>query len=182
MTKVFVTNPGNPLPQIFSAARRSAAALAMLASFAMLASPMHGAFGAQPNQVRDIDDPGRIPYQSTLPGTPGPLFQFVFPAVPAGHRLVIQHISGNLHFNAIPTSPAAEAIVLVTGGGSAFAPTFARNLANFDQLVQLYVDGGDAAQVTVNPVSANTQALSGFLTLTGYLLDCTATPCAKIAQ
>jgi hypothetical protein len=165
-----------------SAARRSTVVFAALASLVTLASPVHEAIGAQVSQVRDVDDPGRIPYQSTLTGTPGPIFQFLFPAVPAGHRLVIQHISGNLHFNAVPTSPAAEAIVFVTGGGSAFAPTFTRNLANFDQLVQLYVDGGDAAQVTVNPVSANAQALSGFLTLTGYLLDCTATPCAKIAK
>ena len=182
MTEVFETDPSNAVAKILAAARRSAAVFATLAGLAMLVPPIHGAFGAQTTQTRNADDPGRIPYQSTLTGTPGPIFQFFFPLVPAGHRLVIQHISGDLHFNAVPTSPAAEAVVFATGGGSAFSATFTRNIASFDQLVQLYVDGGDAAQVTVNPLSANAQALSGFLTLTGYLLDCTAAPCAKIAK
>jgi hypothetical protein len=72
--------------------------------------------------------------------------------------------------------------VFATGGGSAFSATVTRNIAGFDQLVQLYVDGGDAAQVTVDPLSANAKALSGFLTLTGYLLDCNANSCAPIAK
>jgi hypothetical protein len=182
MTEVFETDPSNAVVKFLSAARRGVAVFATLAGLAMLASPIHGAFGAQTSQVRDVDDPGRIPYQSTLTGTPGPIFQFFFPPVPAGHRLVIQHISGDLNFSAVPTSPAAEAIVFVTGGGSAFSPTFTRNITSFDQLVQLYVDGGEAAEVTVNPLSANAQAASGFLTLTGYLLDCAASPCAKIAK
>ena len=70
MTEVFETDRDNAVPKFLSAARRSGVMLAALAGIAMLASPIHGALGAQATQVRDIDDPGRIPYN--LPSSPGP--------------------------------------------------------------------------------------------------------------
>ena len=97
--------------------------------------------------------------------------------MPAGHRLVIQHVNGNIAFN----SRVSEVNVFVSSseGFSGFLPPFTANGTQFDQLVQLYVDAGDLPIVSVggdNPVS------SGSVTLTGYLLDCIAAPCAKIAQ
>jgi hypothetical protein len=183
MTEVFATSPGSAVPKIRSAARRSAAAFVTLAGLAMLASPIHGAFGAQTTQVRDVDDPGRIPYQSKqeVTATAGPGFQVQFPAVPAGHRLVIQHVSGSVNFKVQP-SKQVEVFVLVRDGDSSFFSPFSTALARFDQEVQLYVDAGDGPGVFVLADSGLAPAVNGFLTLTGYLLDCTATPCAKIAK
>src|SRR5260370_5648446 len=51
-----------------------------------------------------VDDPGRIAYQSVKAqdcfSTSGCAFSF--PVVPPGHRLVIQHVSGELDFNGAP--------------------------------------------------------------------------------
>jgi hypothetical protein len=181
MTEVLVTNPSSALPKIRSAARRSAVVFAALAGLAMLASPIHGAFGAQTTQVRDVDDPGRIPYQSFQQVTAGPTLEFDFPAVPAGHRLVIQHVSGNVNFQSIPNNQV-EVLVEVTGGASSFFVPFSKTLARFDQPVQLYVDAGEGLTVVVLADLGITATEHGFINLTGYLLDCTATPCAKIAK
>jgi hypothetical protein len=188
MTEAFVTDPGSTSRKIPAAARRGAAVFAALAGFAMLAAPIHGAFGAQgATQVRNVDDPGRIAYQSTQSGKAGAGFQFTFPAVPAGHRLVIQHISSrNVFFK---TTIQEHVFVLVSAGATVddsitfFAP-FSLALVAFDQAVQLYVDAGGSPSVTV--VADNGKTLpndfGSQLTLTGYLLDCTAAPCAPIAQ
>jgi|GEM_PF-3574193 len=181
MTEVFVTDPSNRGPKNPSAARRGAAVFATLAGLAMLASPIHGAFGA--TEVRNDDDPGRIPYQSVVQqGTAGQLFKFGFPAVPAGHRLVIQHISGGLLFQA-PPSHSAQVEVTVNGqiAASFFAP-FILTSVKFDQPVQLYVDAGEVPTVVVEGDNGLVPAVRGSLILTGYLLDCTAAPCAPIAQ
>jgi hypothetical protein len=72
--------------------------VAALAGLSSLASPIHGAFAAPPvAEVRNIDDPGRIPYQSAQRISAGQ-DTFIFPVVPAGDRLVIQHVSGLVDF------------------------------------------------------------------------------------
>ena len=73
----------------------------------------------------------------------------------------------------------------MSGGGQAssyFLAQFSKSHAGFDQLVQLYVDAGEAPAVQIVADAGLTQVSSGFLTLTGYLLDCTAAPCAAIAH
>jgi hypothetical protein len=179
MTEVLVTNPSSALPKIRSAARRSAVVFAALAGLAMLASPIHGAFGAQTTQVRDVDDPGRIPYQSFQNASAGQR-EFDFPAVPAGHRLVIQHVSGDMNLEFTPNQ--VEVLVVATGGASSFFAPFSNTFVKFDQPVQLYVEAGDAPIVGVLGNNGVDPTSRGFLTLTGYLLDCAATPCAKIAK
>ena len=49
-------------------------------------------------------------------------------------------------------------------------------------LVQLYADAGDLPELSVSVDAGQNRVANGFATLTGYLLDCTAAPCAKIAQ
>src|SRR5260370_28584690 len=49
-----------------------------------------------------VDDPGRVAYQSgSFPNASPPTnsVTFNFPPVPANHRLVVQHLSGNLTFS-----------------------------------------------------------------------------------
>ena len=82
MNEVLKAHPSDALSKGFSAARRSAVVCAALASLAILTSPIHGALGAQATPVRNIDDPGRIAYESEQSIGSGQQV-FVFPTVPA---------------------------------------------------------------------------------------------------
>jgi hypothetical protein len=97
MTEVLETHSSDAVSTGFSAARRSAVVFAALTSLAILASPIHGALGAQATPVTNIDEPGRIPYSSFQSVSPGQTV-FAFPVVAAGDRLVIQHVSGLVDF------------------------------------------------------------------------------------
>ena len=145
---------------------------------AMLASSIQGANAAQATPVRDVDDPGRIAYQSQQIMGAGQ-DKVTFPVVPAGHRLVIQHVSAIVIFNSAISDVTAAVFSSGSEGFSSFLPPIFGNSTRFDQPVQLYVDAGNSPGVNV---TANSNVNTGNLTLTGYLLDCTAAPCAKIAQ
>jgi len=179
MTEAFETTPCNGVSKFPQDARRRMGMFGALASLVLLASPIHGANGAQPTQVRDVDDPGRIPYQSFQNISAGQ-HELDFPAVPVGHRLVIQHVSGDMNFNFTPIQVVVT--VEVTGGATSFFAPFSGTFVKFDQPVQLYVESGEAANVIVLANDGIDPASRGFLTLSGYLLDCTASPCAKIAK
>jgi hypothetical protein len=169
---------GNAVTNFLSATRRSRVAVAALAGLAMLASSIQGTNAAQTTQVREVDDPGRIAYESQQTLGAGQN-SISFPVVPACHRLVIQHVSGTVDFQTGVSQVDVSAGSLHGQGSSNFFSPLIKHGALFDQLVQLYVDAGDTPNVTVDadrPVSQRS------LTLTGYLLDCTAAPCAKIAQ
>ena len=180
MTEVSKSVCSNSVANFLSATQRSRVALAALAGLVMLASSIQRA-NAAATPVRNVDDPGRIAYENEQGLGAGQDF-VVFPKVPAGHRLVIQHVSAELRFQSFVSS---QVQVLVSGGGQAssnFLAPFSKSLAGFDQLVQLYVDAGEAPAVQIVADAGLTQVSSGFLTLTGYLLDCTAAPCAAIAH
>jgi len=137
-----------------------------------------------PVPTSSIDDPGRTPYQSFLnKNCAGEQCIFNFPAVPAGHRLVIQHVSsGELVFSGTPTGIQ----ISVSGHGfaqSGFLAPFAGQLSLFDQSVLYYFDSGEKPSVFVGPIG--TTFLAPFaqqLMLSGYLIDCTVNKCAAIAQ
>jgi hypothetical protein len=157
------------------------AVFAALLGFAMFASPVHGALAAQSTEERDVDDPGRIPHQ-TIENIGEDQEVFSFPAVAPGHRLVIQHVSGNLNFGSAVNNQV-EVFVRASGGGSSrFFAQFSASLVRFDEPVQLYVDAGDSPKVVVMADSGTTAVSDGVMSLSGYLLDCTAAPCAKIAH
>jgi hypothetical protein len=70
---------------------------------------------AHPALTSGIDDPGRILYQSTdNPTCTGANCTFNFGAIPTGHRLVIQHVSGRLGFSGSGT----QVSVSVSAGGA----------------------------------------------------------------
>ena len=133
-------------------------------------------------EVRNIDDPGRIPFESSRSIKAGQSV-FVFATVPAGHRLVVQHVSAHVNFQSVLSSSSLLDIFLSAGpGGSSFIPLFLSNSVQFDQPVQLYADAGDLPELSVSVDAGQNRVANGFATLTGYLLDCTAAPCAKIAR
>jgi hypothetical protein len=150
-----------------------------------------------------VDDPGRTPYAST--GTSesscvGSAFCiFTFTRIPQNYRLVIQHISGNMGFK---TNPTVAGVAISAGPvGSAntpaafFAPIFTSNdsatgavtISQFDQPVLLYIDALGLPLVSVTGFSATAGATAVLLsepqvTLSGYLLVCSTSPCAAIVQ
>jgi hypothetical protein len=138
---------------------------------------------AHPALTSGIDDPGRIPYQSTdTPTCTGANCAFNFGAIPAGHRLVIQHVSAILGFSGSGT----QVLVIMRAGGSDAVSFLAsyfgpRTEAEFDQPVQFYVDAGQAPLVTVFTPASNFAFVQS-LTLIGYELNCAAGPCKAIAH
>jgi hypothetical protein len=200
------------MPKIVPPARHGVAVLAALASFAVLAAPIQRAVGAgsapvtvtnpqvpvtvvnpeipvtvvnpatSPALTSSADDPGRIAYQShqILNCTGLTNCDILFPVVPPGHRLVVQHVVGGLNLSGTPTR-VQVILSSSTGAFSAFFAPFAGTVSFFDQLVLLYFDGGEAPRF--DGFSAGTSfGVQGSISLAGYLLDCTAIPCAAIAH
>jgi hypothetical protein len=96
-----------------------------------------------PALVSDIDDPGRSAYQSastndSCAGQNNCLISF--PAVPPGHRLVIQHISGQLAFTGDPGYIRASLSLSREIPSSLFFVPFHGNVSLFDRSVLFYVD------------------------------------------
>jgi hypothetical protein len=135
-----------------------------------------------------IDDPGRIPYQSTLLATcSGTTCNFTFGAVPAGHRLVIQHVSTSISYTDSTTSGVYGVLEVAPGSLALtnFGLPIAAKASLFDQPVQVYYDAGQAPEVHLFIIGSGTflsAANSQYAVMTGYELDCNAAPCAAIAQ
>jgi len=140
-----------------------------------------------PTSTVNATDPGRIAYQSgtnTGACTGALTCNLAFPTVPAGHRVVIQHIYGAIAFETTPSSPD---IVAITCQGCvpvffpyefyAPLPSGSAALSLFDQPVLLYADSGESLSIVL---SGGTSLLTVSLGVTGYELDCTAAACAPL--
>jgi hypothetical protein len=151
-----------------------------------------------PALTSSIDDPGRVAYQSAQAfAVSNPIFQNAlvasFPIVPLGHRLVVQRISGQVATSNPVLVEIGAGIQTVSGNSSSgqtlvtfFPPTQVPNgstfASAFNEPVLFYVDAGSSPMVVFSPF-LNTGIQSGFVnSLTGYLLDCTSSPCAPIAH
>ncbi|MGD0873192.1 MAG: hypothetical protein ABSB88_26910 [Bryobacteraceae bacterium] len=151
---------------------------------------------ANPAIVSDMNDPGRIPYQSqgVYSSSPSECNSYGctlnFGPVPANHRLVVQHLSAEVNFNITPAPGQVSLEYVGTGiaGGLSNAPAaFNSPMAGgqfreaFELPVQFYVDQGQSFQVTI--LASNTLGfLGGTVTASGYMLDCSAAPCSSIAH
>jgi len=139
----------------------------------------------QPLPTSSVDDPGRTPYQFFVNLQPciNTICQATTPAVPAGKRLVVQHVSA---FGAL-TSPG-NVVEVVVSTNTAVISTFAPSVFGspgtqgfaFDQTVLGYADAGQTVTVFISTNGSFNQAASDFV-VTGYLLDCTVNHCAPIA-
>jgi hypothetical protein len=135
-----------------------------------------------------VDDPGRNAYQSFIAATNceglGACL-IHFPAVPTGHRLVIEHVTGSLKLSSQPNFILISVLNKLFRDLSDFSPAVL-GLGNsvFDQPVLIYLDGGDTPTLTLSLIGANAHFANIYqsVTLSGYLLDCTAIPCAPIAH
>jgi hypothetical protein len=153
--------------------------------------------------VHNLDDRGRIPYQSVANMTgqcpqtqPGAGCNFNFAAVQTGHRLVVQHVSGSLQFANSPVFVQVSVFLPSGQPGSVFFAPFngtagggglgpVNNVfSEFDQQILAYYDPGQAPQVQVQSSQAvfSGGASSQLVFLSGYVLDCSVAPCEPIAQ
>ena len=134
-----------------------------------------------------MDDPGRIPYRFTMgqvcPNT-NPC-NFLFPQVPAGHRLVVQQLAGRLLYASAPTS---NYITFTDASGNFFFDSFNFTpspapllFAVFNRQVKGIFDQFEQPSVSANIYGSNFVSQS-LISLTGYMLDCTAAPCSAIVQ
>lgn len=149
-----------------------------------------------PALTSSTDDPGRIAYQSAgqinCASNVGPC-EATFSVVPSNHRLVIEHVSGAI---AVSSNPGSIEVIL---SQNVFGPTPSSTFIvtslftfgsvsrvgefPFDQPVLVYFDAGQTPAVQVlTAVSNSIINYNGGITLTGYLLDCTANPCQPIAH
>jgi hypothetical protein len=166
------------------------AAIATLSLCAPLASAQIPANGSAPSvatPVFNIDDPGRVPYQATEASDACSLgfCEFIFNAVPAGHRLVIQRVSAALSTTDILDDSTKVIGYLASDYGhglSAFTahPFVGWLLGNFDQPVEFFVDAGDVPYLQLLLFVSSFSPGSGSATLFGYLVDCTKAPCEAI--
>lgn len=142
--------------------------------------------------MHNLDDPGRIPYQSSADMTgkcpTGPSLGcfFFFASVPSEHRLVAQHVSGIIQAGNLSVSVSLGSGG-VAGTASIFFPPLntSAGVSEFDQQVLVYFDQNQLPQIEVTTGSSSGFAPTPSLqriSLTGYLLDCSAAACEPIAQ
>jgi hypothetical protein len=139
--------------------------------------------------VSNVDDPGRIPYAVEKICSPSASQICITntPPVPAGKRLVVTHVSGQL----IENLPSGTYIELTVSNqfrlGDVHLPVtymgngFGHNIFVFDQQELIFCDAGQALQMRLELGQIPDEGSSVTYTVSGYLLDCTAGPCAAIA-
>ena len=183
---------------------------AILAALAIFAGPIESAFAQKPSTpvtvvnpanspvpttvtnpatspalTSKIDDPGRVPYQVKLAQyCSTKVCNFSSAPVLKEHRLIIQHVSA---FALLAGTADSVLVGIGPSSGQAQSAFFAQlgengQTAAVDQAVLLFVDGDQDYHAEVRAHGANfTSDTPVVLTITGYLLDCTAAPCAVIA-
>jgi hypothetical protein len=125
--------------------------------------------------TKNIDEKGRVPYmqQVFLDCVVGSNFcDFNFPAVPAGKRLVIEHVSANISTQA---AFGVNATFLIAPGGAFSLP--GRTMASpqvigVNEPVLAYFEAGESP---LYRVVYNSPLNFGFMTavLSGYMVDLT---------
>lgn len=135
----------------------------------------------------NVSDSGRNAYQSTAECVPGATDVSLCVAtftVPNGHRLVIQHVTGGVPLAGTQLLYAAGSVFSDSSWQSRFIlPITGDTVAWFDQAVTGYVDAISRLFVAVHGHGLNVSVAPGSpITVSGYLLDCAAAPCAAIAH
>lgn len=147
---------------------------------------------ANPVPNSDTERMARIPYQSTYRTTvctnvTNCFFQFT-PA-PSGYRLVVEHISGIFELAGNATAPATGLIE-----GSNFLNTFGFTSTNgqifngtimsgLNQPAHMVFDSSEGAPVAfVYGDYPSITGLPSFITLSGYLENCSVTGCPTIQR
>jgi hypothetical protein len=136
----------------------------------------------------NIDEPGRIAYQSTVSKegqcNTGNTCFFEFGFVPQGHRIVIKRISGT---NVFTGQPIQVSINANNGSGlpiASFTGSTTSVTSVYDHLTDLYYDAGQLLEVQVTGFNVSFFGSNAVqvVTLSGYELNCMTTACSPIAH
>ena len=134
--------------------------------------------------VRNLDERGRTPYQAYESSTFSSCGTFhctlVFPAVPAGKRLVIEHASGGVN---IAPGTVITGVILSTAFGERLVsiPTVFQGTATtslgtqdwhqFGATVVAYAEPGVAPEIVVSVAPAQSGSTFASANISGYLVD-----------
>jgi len=135
--------------------------------------------------MKNVDEPGRMPYQHEVDTSAAECFPFIcfidFPAVPAGKRLVVQHVTaavfvaagGQPDFFAFGDSPVVTShnIAVIQ---PVFTPETITGLTVWllDRDVRVYYEPGTVPRLKIFASAPLNTAISNY-TLHGYLIDAT---------
>ncbi len=143
----------------------------------------------RPALVRDVDEPGRVPYQSAIFLSPndsrcsgGAATAFscdvTFPGVPSGKRLVIQHASAsqvvNSAFEAVATIRADASGLRIEIPATGHVPLAGGKInLVFTQTVHGYVEAGDTLRMVIGTAGAgiDNSSFGRIYFISGYLVD-----------
>jgi hypothetical protein len=134
--------------------------------------------------IKNVDEPGRLPYVHQVDVFPCNFqCQADFPAVPAGKRLVVEHVSALIVMNPgtppIPflwldenTASSSNFIrAVVQGNFSVSVRSDNLNFLTLNRDVRTYYESGTTPRLNVFDMPPN--GLSQSFVLTGYLIDAT---------
>jgi hypothetical protein len=147
----------------------------VLCLFAVVLVPSHG----QVTTTKSIDEPGRHPYQAFVSVAIAQNFlngSATLPAVPTGHRLVIDYVSAEIS-DVVTDLERLQITLVTTSGGQGALSTLLGTEAldqnirsSVSQQIRLYADAGTAPQLSVFRNGAP-QAIHVGVTVTGHLLS-----------
>lgn len=165
--------------------RLAAVSLVLLfaAAFAAAQAPQSPATIGLPTV--SIDEPGRIPYYSVVSAKcNGNVCTGTFNAIPAGHRLVIQRVAGDMS-SQDPTTDGSRVLISLSNKfqfTSFPVSPFVSGVfvGAFDQPTLFYVDAGQTPIVQVHSGTLQMDTFDPILI--GYELDCTRNACAALAN
>jgi hypothetical protein len=132
--------------------------------------------------VKNIDERGRIPFQATGSCSGGPgidVCDVIFSAVPAGKRLVIEHVNVDVDSHLFGILPGLVLFQRVSGGATAVLPVFQRftsdTLASIsdygsNEAVEIFVEVGESPKLHATG-SLGFGVVVNVATISGYLVD-----------
>ena len=127
------------------------------------------------------------PYQfNASPQCQGPTCTATTPGVPAGMRLVVQHVSASSFLAPLNKAGTYLQVFIVNANGPDFLSGFTAPLVGkgrffgFDEPVLGYVDAGGAINFTL-ATDGDFTGTAPIFVISGYLIDCTANSCPTIA-
>ncbi len=149
-------------------------------SVGLSGTPLVSVDTTTPLAVRDVDS-ARQPFQQevSVSVSDGATNGFATIDVPAGKRLVVEYVSG---YAVVPAGQTAAFSLQTTVNGVAQSHFLigegprtvdGTNPDQFrvSQLTRLYADGAAFTRVGINRGSPHTDSASGFMTVSGYLVD-----------
>lgn len=156
----------------------------LLAALAVLLIAGTATAQVRPAYIKNVDEPGRLPYQQMVsfsegaPDTCNPLLCVIsFNAVPAGKRLVVEHVTmlayirdGQPHFLAFGDTTVTNANNIAIVGGGFTDTGHSSRYFSLDRAVKVYYEAGAIPKLKLlySGVLGSTRSNAS---LHGYLID-----------